>query len=51
VKKRKLNFIYNRDDFNKYVFLKNIYKNDKVDYNKYLLYQVLKNPDNRDISF
>jgi hypothetical protein len=51
IQKRRLNFFLEKDDFKKYVYLRNTYKNDKLDYNKYLVFQALKNPDNRDISF
>ena len=51
VRSRKLNFIYNREDYNKLVYERNKFKNNKIDPEKFLLYQILKNPDNRDISF
>ena len=42
-KDRKLNFILNQNKKN--------YGSKKIDKNKFILYDILKNPDNRDISF
>jgi len=50
IKNRKISFLYGSKLAN-ITYSHNIYKNDKIDSEKYLLYQILKNPDNRDISF
>ena len=48
---RKLQFFHWTSDYNELVYKRNKLKNDKIDPEKFLLYQILKNPDNRDISF
>jgi len=50
IKNRKISFLYSPELAN-ITYFHNIYKNYKIDSEKYLLYQILKNPDNRDISF
>ncbi len=51
VQARKLQFSHWSFDYNNLVYKRNKLKDDKIDPEKFLLYQILKNPDNRDISF
>ncbi len=48
---RNLQFFHWSSDYNELVYKRNRLKNNKIDPEKFLLYQILKNPDNRDISF